>query len=146
MPICSVAPSSMRVATCWPMARATGPIVPVPGSSSTGRSASTTCVSRETWMKASPSERGIRRFTSAITVRARSAAAFVHSTPTPKEQKPCSSGGETWMRATSMGRMPDLMRRGISERWTGTKSARPSLTASRTFWPMKSARWRKAFA
>ena len=32
---------------------------------------------------------------SAITVRARSAAALVHSTPTPNEQNPCSSGGET---------------------------------------------------
>ena len=34
-------------------------------------------------MKESPSDRGIRRFTRAMTVRARSAAALVHSTPTP---------------------------------------------------------------
>ncbi len=83
MPICSVAPSSISPATCWPMARATSPASPDWGSSITGRSISTTCVRREAWMNESPSERGMRRLTSATTVRACSAAALVHSTPTP---------------------------------------------------------------
>ena len=71
-------------------------------------------------MKLSPSARGIWRLTRAITVRARSAAAFVHSTPTPYEQKPCSSGGETWIRATSTFCRPDWISRGISDRKIGT--------------------------
>ena len=93
-------------------------------------------------MKQSPSVRGMRTLTSAITSRAASAAAFVQSTPTPNEQKPCSSGGETWTKATSIGWRPVVIRRGMSERWTGTKSARPSLTACLTFAPVKSAQCR----
>ena len=95
---------------------------------------------RDTWMKQSPSVRGMRALTSATTSRAASAAAFVQSTPTPKEQKPCSSGGETWTNATSTGCRPDEISRGMSERWTGTKSARPSFTAWRTFAPVNSER------
>ncbi len=73
----------MRSATFLPMARATSPTSVTIGSSITGRSISTTWVSRDTWMKQSPSERGICRFTSATTARALSEAALVHSTPTP---------------------------------------------------------------
>ena len=70
-------------------------------------------------MNESPSVRGIRGLTSAITVRATSAAVFVQSTPTPNEQKPCSSGGETWIRQTSIGSSPLVNSAGISERETG---------------------------
>lgn len=49
-------------------------------------SISTTWVSFETWMKASPRERGMRGFTRAIRLRAAEATALVFSTPTPKEQ------------------------------------------------------------
>ena len=73
----------MRSATFLPMARATSPTSVAIGSSITGRSISTAWVSRETWMTQSPSDRGICRFTRATTARALSAAAFVHSTPTP---------------------------------------------------------------
>ena len=47
------------------------------------------------------------------------------------------------MKATSTGTTRERMRPGISERNTGTQSARPSLTACRTFGPVNSARWRK---
>ena len=47
------------------------------------------------------------------------------------------------MKATSTGSTRERMRPGISERKTGTQSARPSLTACRTFGPVKRARWRK---
>ncbi len=46
------------------------------------------------------------------------------------------------MKATSTGIARERMRPGISERKTGTQSARPSLTACRTLGPMKRARWR----
>ena len=76
------------------------------------------------------------------------AAAFVTPTSTPKEQKPCSSGGVTWMSATSSGRTPDEKRSGISPRRHGVKSARPSFTAARTFSLTKSVftrRWPSSF-
>ena len=66
-----------------PIARDTALTSVACGSSITGRSISTTCVRRETWMKQSPSARGICGLTSAMTLARVSAAAFVHSTPTP---------------------------------------------------------------
>ena len=45
----------------------------------------------EMWMNASPSVRGMCGFTSAITILADCAAAFVTPTSTPNEQNPCSS-------------------------------------------------------
>ena len=57
------------------------------------------------------------------------AADLFVETSTPKEQKPCSSGGVTWMNATSSGRIPSVKSWGTSERRIGVKSARPSLTA-----------------
>ena len=50
------------------------------------------------WMKASPSVRGICGFSSAMTSFADWAADRFVETSTPKEQKPCSSGGVTWMK------------------------------------------------
>jgi len=47
-----------------------------------------------------------------------SAAALVHSMPTPNEQKPCSSGGEMWMIATSTA-VSLGEQAGIIDRWTG---------------------------
>ena len=47
------------------------------------------------------------------------------------------------MNATSTGIDRERTRPGISERNTGTQSARPSLTAARTFGPVKRARCRK---
>ena len=85
MPSWSVAPSSMSVATLRAMAAWRGWISRA-GSSRRGRSVSTIRWIRRTWMKESPSVRGIPGFTSAMTSRAHSAAAFVQSTPTPNEQ------------------------------------------------------------
>ena len=65
------------------------------------------------------------------------AAAFVIPTSTPNEQKPCSSGGDTAISATSSGIVPEVKRTGISERRHGVKSARPSFTAARTLSLMK---------
>ena len=71
------------------------------------------------WMKQSPSVRGIRGLICAMRMRALSAAALVTSTATPNEQLPCSSGGDNWMRATSMGMRPLVKRWGTSERKAG---------------------------
>ena len=95
------------------------------------------------WTKLSPRVRGIWRLIIAITVSAFSTAVLVASTPTPYEQKPCSSGGEMWIMATSTRKRPRVIRPGTSWRWIGTKSARPSLTASRTLPPVNMARCRK---
>ncbi len=58
-------------------------------------------------------------FTCAMTSDALSAALFTMSTETPRLHKPCSSGGETWISATSSGNRPELNRRGMSERKIG---------------------------
>ena len=77
-------------------------------------------VKRETWTKVSPRVLGILGFTMAMTMGAVSTAAFVAITSTPKEQKPCSSGGETWTMAASKGRMPRLKSQGTWWSMTGT--------------------------
>ena len=59
------------------------------------------------------------------------------STLGPRLQKPCSSGGETCIKATSIFKIFLRNRSGISLRNTGMKSARPSFTASLKFDPMK---------
>ena len=59
------------------------------------------------------------------------------STLGPRLQKPCSSGGETCTKATSMFKIFLLNNSGISLRNTGIKSARPSFTACLKFAPMK---------
>ena len=78
-----------------------------------------------------------------MTVVAAPMAACIASTDVPSEQKPCASGGVTLMNTASSGSAPDENSSGTSERNTGTKSARPSLTARRALGPMNSARWRK---
>ncbi len=143
MPIWRVAPSGISDATLRPIRRATSDTSRAIASSSTGSSTSTTWLSLDTCTNESPRVLGICWLTRAMVVRALSTAALVASTPTPKEQKPCSSGGEMWISATSIGMKPLEIRPGISWRWIGTKSARPALTASRTLAPMNSARWRK---
>ena len=70
-------------------------------------------------MKLSPSVRGIRRFTSTTMLRAQRAAGLVTPTSMPNEQKPCSSGGLTWISAQSRGMTPRRNSRGISCRCTG---------------------------
>jgi hypothetical protein len=67
----------------------------------------------------SPSVRGMRGFTSAMSSLAHSAAALTMSTDTPSEQKPCSSGGVTWISATSTGALPLLNSAGTSDRKMG---------------------------
>jgi len=84
-----------------------------------GSSTSTARSMWSTWISPSPCVRGMRGFTWAMTVRAVCTAARVTSTDTPSEQKPCRSGGETWMSATSSGRSPPRNSSGTSERKTG---------------------------
>jgi hypothetical protein len=61
------------------------------------------------------------------------------SAETPVEQNPWRSGGLTWTSAQSTS--PHS--RPVSCRKTGTKSARPSATASRTFGAIKNVVTRK---
>lgn len=58
-------------------------------------------------------------------------AALVQSTLGPREQKPCLSGGDNDIRATSRLIRFLLNKRGISLRNIGVASALPSLTAER---------------
>ena len=85
----------------------------------------------------------MHELTSARMRLAVSTAALTMSTETPRLQKPWRSGGLTWIIATSTFTRPFKISCGISERKTGMKSARPSCTAERTFFPMKKAMWRK---
>ena len=94
-------------------------------------------------MNDSPSVRGIDGLNCTMTVFAASIAACIASTDTPSEQNPCASGGVTLTNTASSGQAPELNSAGTSERNTGTKSARPSLTALRALGPMNRARWRK---
>ena len=55
----------------------------------------------------------------AMTSEAFSAALLTMSTETPRLHMPCSSGGVTWIKATSSGSWPELNRRGMSERKIG---------------------------
>ena len=142
IPSWRVAPSSTSPATWAPMASSAAPGA---GGASSGGGSSTATVAwkRLTWTKESPRLRGTAGLSWATTRRADSAAALATSTEVPREQKPWASGGETLSRATSRGRRPERKRSGMSERKTGTKSARPACTASRTLAPTKRARWRK---
>ena len=56
-----------------------------------------------TWMKASPSVRGIDGLNCTITVFAASTAACMASTDTPREQNPWTSGGVTFANTASSG-------------------------------------------
>lgn len=53
-------------------------------------------------------------------------ADLTQSTLVPSEQYPCSSGGETWIRAMSGLTYPSLNNRGISCKKIGTQSAVPA--------------------
>lgn len=64
-------------------------------------------------------------------------AARVVSTEVPREQYPCSSGGDTVTMATSTGIIFRWNTRGISPRKIGTKSPRPSAIALRQLAPVK---------
>ncbi len=83
----------------------------------------------------SPRVRGIAGFTSAMTVRAASAAAFVTSTEIPRLHVPSGSGGATWTSATSGRRRPLRSSRGTSGKETGTYSTRPVPSSSRMSLP-----------
>ena len=61
---------------------------------------------RPAGIRLSPAVRGIAGLTSAMTVRAASAAALVTSTDIPRLQVPSGSGGATWIIATSSGICP----------------------------------------
>ena len=110
------------------------------GTSWTGSSTSTPRSIWLTWMNDSPSVRGMARLSCAITVVAAPIAAWAASTEVPSEQNPCASGGVTLISTASRGWAPLVNRAGTSDRNTGTKSARRSLTARRALGPMNSAR------
>ena len=67
-----------------------------------------------------------------------SAAARAESTLVPSEQLPCLSGAERVSRAASSLIRPDVNNAGMSDKNTGTKSARPFATASRSGPPVNS--------
>ena len=73
-----------------------------------------------TWMKLSPSVRGIDRLSWTTTVVAARMAACIASTLVPSEQNPWASGGVALTNTTSSGRAPLSNRRGTSDRKTGT--------------------------
>jgi hypothetical protein len=66
-----------------------------------------------------PGVQGMFGFTWAITSPALAAAALTMSTEMPRLQRPCRSGGVTWIRATSRGISPLESSRGISDREMG---------------------------
>ena len=145
IPSWSVAPSTTRSAMYAPIRRSMSPMT----GRSTSWTGSSTSIARsiwETWMNDSPSVRGIALLSWAMTVLADPMAACIASTDVPSEQNPCESGGVTLMNTASRGSAPVVNRAGTSDRNTGTKSARPSLTARRALGPMNSARWRKCGA
>ena len=85
-----------------------------------GTSTSTARSISSTWMKLSPSVRGMERFSCTITVFAAVIAACIASTDVPREQKPCASGGVAFTNTASSASAPDSNSRGTSERKTGT--------------------------
>ena len=85
MPICSVAPSSINAATCWPIASSTGE-GGVPTCSCSGRSVWTNVVTLENGTSVLPCVRGMRSLISATIQRADNEAASAASTDVPKVQ------------------------------------------------------------
>ena len=61
-----------------------------------------------TWMKLSPSVRGIAALSWTMTVVAARIAACIASTDAPSEQNPCASGGVALTRTASSGSAPRL--------------------------------------
>ena len=96
--------------------RSTGPACSYGGTStSTARSMSST------WMKLSPSVRGIDRLSWTMTVFAARIAACIASTDVPSEQKPCASGGVALTKhGVERQRAASSNSRGTSDRKTGT--------------------------
>ena len=110
---------STNVAQCAPIliAISVGRLGSISGSSSSEK---TTASNSVYLMRPSPNVLGMRGLTCAITHFAVLMAATAISTERPKEQYPCISGGETWTRATSIGKIPLLNRIGISLKKMGT--------------------------
>ena len=93
------------------MARATSPTAPAFGSSTTGRSISTTWVRRETWMKESPE--GPRHLPVDEGDHRRARARRRPSCTRPRRRRSRSRarrGARSWMRATSTGSARERMR------------------------------------
>ncbi|OQC36637.1 MAG: hypothetical protein BWX64_02092 [Acidobacteria bacterium ADurb.Bin051] len=104
----------MSEETCLAIARSTS----VAGGGTrvgSGSVASTIAATRLTWMKLSPSTRGIFSLTCTITVSAAWQAPFEASVSMPRLMKPCSSGRETCTIVTSSGTIRCSKMRGI--RW-----------------------------
>ena len=80
---------------------------------------------RSTGIRLAPAVRGIAGLTSAMTVRAVWAAAFVTSTEIPRLQVPSGSGGATWIIATSRGSCPLRKSPGTSPSASGMYSTQP---------------------
>ena len=95
-------------------------------------------------MNESPCVRGIRGFTSAMT-KLGGVDGGAHDVDRDAEADVAVRVGRAHLDQRHVdAHAPRLgSARGISERKTGMKSARPSCTASRTFSPMKNAAWRK---
>ncbi len=118
IPISRVEPSSTRLARFSPIRRVTS-VTSGGGTSTSGMSTGTSTSMSYTCRLESPCTRGICGFTCAMTRLAFSAAAFTTSTEMPRLQRPRSSGGDTWINATSIGNRPDLNSRGMSDRKMG---------------------------
>ncbi len=73
-----------------------------------------------TWMKLSPSVRGMEWLNWTMTVFAARTAVCIASTLVPSEQNPCESGGVALTNTASSGSAPLANRRGTSDRKTGT--------------------------
>src|SRR4029078_7980520 len=119
IPNWSVARSGTSSATYSPILGSTARIVGL-GTTYGGTSTSTARSMSLTWMKLSPSDRGMPLFNWTTTVFAARIAAGIASTLVPSEQNPWSSGGVALTNTTSSGSAPLSNSRGTSERNTGT--------------------------
>ena len=96
-----------------------------------------------TWMKLSPSVRGIARLTWAMTVVAARTAARVASTDVPERAEAVRSGGVTLTSATSSGSAPLGTGAGRPTGRPGRSRRAPRRPRRARSAPMNSARWRK---
>ena len=143
MPICSVAPSGIRLRDVAADLRGRRRRAARTRSSGSGSSTGTRCAMRSTWRNESPSVRGICGLTSAMTSVGR-VDGRADDVDGDAEAHVAVRVGRAHLDERDVdATRPLRMSCGISDRKTGMKSARPSCTASRTFGPMKNAVCRK---
>src|SRR5690606_40941549 len=92
---------------------------------------------RSICMMPSPCVLGTFGLTWAMTIFAVWIAGRVISTDTPREQYPCLSGGETWMKATSIGKIFFLNNKCISLKKIGIYAPCTEFTAALVLLPAK---------